>query len=115
MEMTWATLSIPLIRAAIRMECFWKQKTVMSDGRRRSNILQPFLNVRSFPEKTLRILHPFEVRHDHATGVGQDVWNDKDPLVLQHAIGLQCRWTVRSFGENPAAQFRGIAFGDLLG
>ena len=79
------------------------------------NILQALLNIRSFPKKSLHILHPFEVGHDHATGVGQDVWNDKDPLVLQDAIGLQGRRTVRPFGKNPAAQFRGIAFGDLLG
>ena len=79
------------------------------------NILQSLLNVSGFPEKTLHILHPLEVGHDHATGVGQDVRNDKDSLVLQDAIGLQGCRTVRPFGENPAAQFRSIAFGDLLG
>src|SRR5437660_3211379 len=78
------------------------------------NILQAFLNISGLPEIALHILYPLEVGHDHATGVGQDVWNDKDSLVLQHAIGLQRRRTVRPFGEDPTAQFRGIAFGDLL-
>jgi len=78
------------------------------------DILQSLLNVSGIPEKPLHILHPLEVGHNYAPGVGQDVWDDKDSLVLQDAIGLQGRRTVRAFGENSAAQFCGIAFGDLL-
>ena len=79
------------------------------------DILQSLLNISGFPEKPLQILHPLEVGHDHATGIGQNIRNNKYSMVLQDAIGLQGRRAVRSFGENPAAQFRRVAFGDLLG
>src|SRR5512140_735988 len=79
------------------------------------DILQSLLNVRGLPEKPLHILYPLEVGYDHTTGVGQDIRDDKDTLVLQDTIGLHGRRTVCSFGENSAAQLRGIAFGDLLG
>jgi hypothetical protein len=33
--------------------------------RRRDDLMQSVFNVRGFPEKALRILHPLEIRHNH--------------------------------------------------
>ena len=65
------------------------------------------------PEKPLSILHPLQMGDDDATGVGQDVRHDDDPLLLEDAIGLGSYWTICSLDDRPGAYTMSVGRRDL--
>src|SRR5260370_29350171 len=65
-------------------------------------ILEPFIHDVLAPKITHSILHPFEVRNLHAAGIGHDVSNYEDALLVQNLIAGRGGWAFRSFTQNLA-------------
>src|ERR1039457_3909955 len=67
---------------------------------------------RLFPEITLPVLHPLEIRSGHAPGIGQNVGDHEDALVGEDVVGSGGCRSVRAFGEDAALHAVGVAAGD---
>ena len=58
-------------------------------------------------------LHPLEVRHDHAAGVGEDVGDDGDAAVAQDHVGLRRRRAVGALGDDGGLDAVGVVLAEL--
>ena len=58
---------------------------------------QALLDIRSFPEKPLGVLHPLEIGDDHSTRIRQNIGYHENVLVLDDLISFQGRGAVGSF------------------
>ena len=67
-----------------------------------------------FPEITLAVLHPLEIGSCDATGVAEDVWNDKDAFASKNLVGCGGGGAVGAFGQDAALYTVGVAAGDLI-
>src|SRR5450631_2211129 len=56
------------------------------------------------PEERLQVLHPLEVRHRHATGIGEDVWHDHDAPALEDEVGVGGGGAVGALDDDRRAQ-----------
>ena len=79
-----------------------KMKCALKGGR--NDVLQPILDVCRAPEKSLKILHPFEVRDDDTAGVREDIGDHEDAFVCEDAVSLQRRRAIRPFRQDSASQ-----------
>ena len=59
-------------------------------------------------------MHPLKVRDGDAAGVGQDVGNDKDPVLLEDYVGRRSRRPIGSLGQNLCLDVAGVLRGDLV-
>ena len=67
------------------------------------------------PEEALEVLHPFEVADDDTASVAEDVGDDEDVAALvDDGISFGCRGAVGTFGEDFAADLRGVGGGPHL-
>src|SRR5579872_364269 len=74
---------------------------------------QPGVDLLLGPEERLKVLHPLEVGHDHAAGVGENVRDDEHLAALQHLVRLRCRRTVRPLHDDARLDASGVVRGDL--
>ena len=66
------------------------------------------------PEEGLQVLHPFEIRHDHAARVGDDVRDQEDVSVMKDGVGLRGDGRVRSLGDESRSNPACVVLGDLI-
>ena len=75
---------------AVRMFTrFWRERSSTSWKLRFMMVSRRSLTRSSGPEIPTAILHPFEVRDGDAAGVGQNVGDDEDAVLIQY--GVRCR------------------------
>src|SRR5215472_2446797 len=70
--------------------------------------LQLLVDCGFFPEVTLPVLHPLEVRSGYATGVGENVRNHEHLLIRQNLVGRSGGGTVRAFTNNLGLDAGGV-------
>jgi hypothetical protein len=64
------------------------------------------------PEKAGEVLHPLEVTHGHAAGVGDYVGHDEGAALGEHVVGFGCGRSVGSFDDEAGGNPRGVRGGD---
>src|SRR6266516_7485802 len=57
-------------------------------------------NLFNDPEEALNILHPLEIADSYATGVGKNIRDDDDALLVQNFICLWSSGAVGGFGDD---------------
>ncbi len=77
-------------------------------------MLELLVDHRLFPEVSLAVLHPLEVRSGDAAGVAENVGNHEDLFVGQNIVGGGGGGAVGAFRQNLAFDPVGIAAGDLV-
>jgi alkylhydroperoxidase family enzyme len=77
-------------------------------------LLEPLVDVLLFPEISIAILHPLEVRRRHAAGVGEDVGDDEDAFVVQELVRVRCCRPVGAFRDDLGLDERRVVHGDLI-
>src|SRR5712692_3455769 len=82
--------------------------------RPRDHMVQLGVDLLFLPEEGLQVLHPFEVGHDHAAGVGDDVGHDEDPSLVQDRVRLRGDRGVGTFGDEAGANPGRVLLGDLV-
>ena len=75
-------------------------------------LLQPLIDDVLPPEIAHPVLHPLEVADGDAAGVGEDVGDDEDPLVVEQRIGGRRRRPVRALGDDAGAHAVRVLAGD---
>src|SRR5579862_2570468 len=84
--------------------------------RRLHDGLELLVHDRLFPEVSLAILHPLEVRSGYAAGIGENVGNNEDAFVGEHIVRRGSGRPVRALGENAALYAIDVAaVDDVLG
>src|ERR1022692_1644076 len=78
------------------------------------DLLEADVDLVFLPEQRLQVLNPFEVRHGHATGVGEDVGDDGDPAALENAVRVGRGRPVGAFDDEPRLDPSRVARGDLI-
>ena len=66
------------------------------------------------PEEGLQVLHPFEVGHDHAAGVGEDVWHHENAALVEDRVGFRRDGGVGAFGDQPGSNAPRVVASDLV-
>src|ERR1700730_9815099 len=78
------------------------------------HILQAFVHFAFAPEKSLAILHPFEITHRNTARIPQNVRDDKNSLTLDNGIRMRGRRPIGSFAKDLAVHARGILRRNLI-
>ena len=76
------------------------------------NALEALVDFGLGPEVAHAVLDPLEVACGDATGVGEDVGDDEDALLLEDIVGDDGGWAVGSFAEDAAVEGCGVLAGD---
>src|SRR6266849_4176805 len=82
--------------------------------RARDHMVQLRVDLLLLPEESLEVLHPLEVRHDHATGVREDVRNHEDPTLVKDGVRVGCYGSVRAFGDEAGPNAFRVLTCDLV-
>src|SRR6476469_8903148 len=82
--------------------------------RRLHDAIQLLVDHGLFPEVSLAILHPLEIRGGDASCVGEDVGNNEDAFFAEHVIGGGGGGTVGALGENAALEAIDVSAGDYV-
>ena len=56
------------------------------------DVLEPLVDLALAPEEAGAVLHPLEVGHGHAAGVGEDVGHDQDALLVRGSRRRAASW-----------------------
>src|SRR6202050_2100634 len=78
------------------------------------DVFQALVDFAFAPEESLAILHPFEIADRDAAGIGQDVGDHENSLVIDDGIGGGGGGTVGAFAENAGLYAIGVLRGDLI-
>ena len=68
--------------------------------RRVHRLFQGLVDLFLRPEERILVLHPFVITHRNAAGVRQNIGNEEDTLISQHAIRSRRRWSIRQLGND---------------
>src|SRR3984893_8712143 len=63
------------------------------------HIFEPFVNHTLAPEESFPVLHPFEIAHGNAAGVGQDIRDDENALGVEYLVGVGGGRAIGAFAE----------------
>src|SRR6185503_19144342 len=63
-------------------------------------LFERFIDLFFSPEERVLILHPLVITHCHAASVGQNIRNQKNSFILEHAIGAGRSWTIGQLGDD---------------
>ena len=78
------------------------------------DVLEPLVDLALAPEEARAVLHPLEVGHRHAAGVGQDVRHDEDVLRVQDLVGALRRRAVGALDDDLRLDVAGVLLADLV-
>ena len=71
-------------------------------------VLQSLVNYVLSPEVAHTVLNPLKIRNRHTAGVGQNVGNYKDALLMEDFVSRRGRRTIGPFGEHLALEPIGV-------
>src|SRR5713101_622795 len=80
----------------------------------RYDVVQLRVDLLLLPEERLQVLHPFEVRDDHAPRVGDDVGHHEDVPVVEDRVRLRRDRSIGSFRDQSCANATSVVAGDLV-
>src|SRR5258708_9456961 len=80
----------------------------------RDDVVQLRVDLLLLPEESLEVLHPLEIRHDHAARVRDDVRDQEDVPVVQDRVVLRRDGRVSSLCDEPGTYPSGILLIDLI-
>ena len=66
------------------------------------------------PEEAGKVLHPLEIAHGHATGVGDHVGQHQHAALVEDVIGQRCGRAIGTLDDHAGLNAAGVGFGDLL-
>src|SRR4029079_9846054 len=78
----------------------------------RHDVVEPFVDGGFGPEIAAAILYPFEIGHRYAAGVGEDVRDDEDALLLEDRVRTGRGRTVRALANDLRAHLPGVTARD---
>src|SRR5260363_226503 len=78
------------------------------------DLLKAAINFGFSPEKTWKVLHPFEIGNSDSPRICNHVWNHKNAIRIQNIVGCWRRRAVGGFYDNPGPDMRRVFFGNLF-
>src|ERR1700691_873263 len=78
------------------------------------HVLQTLVHFAFTPEKTLTVLHPFEIAHGDAPRIPKDIGDDKDSLFLDDGVRVRSGRAVGRLAENAAIHAARILGSNLI-
>ena len=88
--------------AAVRRSQLCLERIVWKRRRRRAALAKFGIHAFLVPAVLLHVLHPLEVAHGYAAGVGVDIRQERDPLLEEDGVRLRVGWVVRSLEDDTS-------------